>query len=262
MTEAGKNSSLRDSQNDRRDRRDVQATLNYRGVDEPDRRTVTIRDARAMTDLSLDREGFILAQRASAVRNFYDAGEVRAIYYPEVAKLLIDLTGARRAQVFEHDVRCESRARDDKSVRRPVRMIHDDYTAKSSPERVRLYLPEEAEGLISKRYAIINVWRAIRGPVEATPLAVCDASSVAAKDLLPTEEGVKHEVYLLRYQAHHRWYYFSRMRPEEPLVLKCFDTAEGIVGRCTAHSAFDDPTTPENAAPRESIEARAFVFYG
>lgn len=240
---------------------DVQAVLNYSGIDGLDRRTVPIRDARVLTDLSLDREGFVLAEQPTAMRDFYDADEVRAVYYPEVAQLLMDLTGAKRAQVFEHDVRCETRARHDKSVRKPVRMIHDDYTAKSSPERIRLYLPNEADALIAKRYAIINVWRAIRGPVEATPLAVCDASSVAPEDLLPTEEGVKHEVYLLRYQDRHRWFYFPRMRREEALVLKCFDTAQGIAGRCTAHSAFDDPNTPVNAPPRESIEARAFVFY-
>jgi hypothetical protein len=245
----------------RADRRDVQAVLNYSGADGLDRRTMPIRDARATMNLSLDREGFVLAERPTAMNDFYDAEEVRAVYYPEVAKLLTDLTGAHRAQVFEHDVRCEARASHDKSVRRPVRMIHDDYTAKSSPERIRLYLPDEADELISNRYAIINVWRAIRGPVETTPLAVCDASSVAAQDLLPTEEGVKHEVYLLRYQDRHRWYYFPRMQREEALVLKCFDTAENIVGRCTAHTAFDDPHTPADAPPRESIEARAFVFY-
>jgi len=239
----------------------VEAILNYSGAFGLDRRTMLIHDARPMTGLSLDREGFLLAERPSAVRDFYDAEEVRAVYYPEVAKLLTDLTGARRAQVFEHDVRCDARARHDKAVRMPVRMIHDDYTAKSSPERVRLYLPEEADALINKRYAIINVWRAIRGPVEATPLAVCDASSVAAEDLLPAEEGVKHEVYMLCYSGRHRWYYFPRMRREEALVLKCFDTAEGVAGRCTAHSAFDDPLTPPDAPPRESIEARAFVFY-
>ena len=223
---------------------------------------MTIRDARGRADLSLDCEGFVLAERPTAVRDFYNADEVREVYYPEVAKLLTEITGAVRAQVFEHDVRCDALAQHDKKVRTPVRMIHDDYTAKSSPERIRLYLPDEAEALISKRYAIINVWRAIRGPVEATPLAVCDASSVRPDDLLPTEEGVKHEVYQLRFERRHRWYYFSRMRREEALILKCFDSDRNVVGRCTAHSAFDDPDTPSDAASRESIEARAFVFYG
>jgi hypothetical protein len=186
------------------DRRDVEAPLNYFSDGGSDRRVVTIHDARVKANLSLDREGFILAERPSAVRDFYDPEEVRRVYYPEVAKLLIDMTGAWRAQVFEHDVRNDARARHDKAVRAPVRVIHDDYTAKSTPERIRLYLPDEAEGLMSGRYAIINVWRAINHTAEATPLAVCDASSVASEDLLPTDEGVKHEVYLLRYRESHR----------------------------------------------------------
>jgi hypothetical protein len=247
------------------DRRDVKAALNYISAisadRDCDRRVVTIRDARVKANLSLDCEGFILAERPSAVRDFYDAEEVRRVYYPEVAILLTDITGARRAQVFEHDVRNDARALHDKAVRTPVRVIHDDYTAKSTPERIRLYLPDEADELLQGRYAIINVWRAINHVPEATPLAVCDASSVAPDDLIPTEEGVKHEVYMLRYQQRHRWFYFPRMRPEEALLLKCFDSAENVIGRCTAHSAFDNPTTPPGAPPRESIEARAFVFY-
>jgi hypothetical protein len=249
------------SENDRRDgAREVEAALNYGGGN--DRRLITIHDARAQADLSLDREGFVLTERPSAVRDFYDRAEVERVYYPEVAKLLMEITGARRAQVFEHDVRNDARARHDHTVRTPVRVIHDDYTAKSTPERIRLYLPDEADELLRGRYAIINVWRAINHTAEATPLAVCDASSVGPGDLVPTEEGVKHEVYLLKYQRRHRWFYFPRMRPEEALLLKCFDSAENLAGRCTAHSAFDDPLTPPEALPRESIEARAFVFYG
>src|SRR5271157_5827071 len=84
-------------------RRDVEAALNYRDVDGGlDQRLVTIHDARALTGVALDCEGFVIADRPTAVRNFYDASEVRAVYYPEVAKLLTDLTGALRAQVFEH----------------------------------------------------------------------------------------------------------------------------------------------------------------
>jgi hypothetical protein len=240
----------------------VSAPLNYIGADgqfEP--RIVAINNAREMAELSLDREGFMLAHRGSAVKDFYDAEEVRSVYYPEVEQLLKDVTGAARAFVFEHDVRNQALAKQGPAVREPVRVIHDDYTAKSSPERVRLYLPDEAEELLRHRYAVINVWRAIRGPVEATPLGVCDAASVSPSDLMPTEKGVKHEVYLLRYAARHRWFYFPRMERDEALVLKCYDTAADIRGRYTAHSAFDDPSSPANAPARESIEARAFVFY-
>src|SRR5580658_943739 len=57
--------------------------------------TVPIHDARAIAaQLSLDKEGVILAHQESKVRDFYDADEVRATYYPEVERLVKQLTGA------------------------------------------------------------------------------------------------------------------------------------------------------------------------
>jgi hypothetical protein len=73
-----------------------------------------------------------------------------------------------------------------------------------------LNIPQEAEALLKERYAVINLWPAIRGPVLDTPLAVCDARTIAKDDLIPTEEGVKHEVYLFNFSPNHRWYYFPR----------------------------------------------------
>jgi hypothetical protein len=50
------------------------------------------------------------------------------------------------------------------------------------------------------------------------------------------------------------------MRTDEALLLKCFDSDERRT-QFTAHSAFQDPTSPANAAPRESIEARTILFF-
>ena len=36
---------------------------------------------------------------------------------------------------------------------------------------------------------------------------------------------------------------------------------DGSVALCTPHTSFVDPTAPEDAKPRESIELRALVFY-
>jgi hypothetical protein len=47
----------------------------------------------------------------------------------------------------------------------------------------------------------------------------------------------------------------------EVLVFKVFDTDKDIDVKFTAHTAFDDPTTPEGASPRQSIEMRALVFF-
>jgi hypothetical protein len=239
----------------------VEAVLNY-ARDPRFARSVPIHNGRAITHkLTLDLQGFELRHHETSVANFYDEAEVRAVYYPEVERLLVTATGAIKAVAFEHDVRRAVAQRGVRDVREPVRVVHDDYTEKSSPERVRLYLPEEAETRLRRRYAIINVWRPIKGPALDTPLAVCDAQSLDPKDLVPTESGVKHEVYLFNFNSRHRWFYFPAMRTDEALLLKCFDSMTDGRARFTAHSAFDDPSTPPDAPPRESIEVRAMVFF-
>jgi hypothetical protein len=224
---------------------------------------VPIYDARALTEsLSLDVQGFVLKLCETAVTNFYDRAEVRSVYYPEVEQLVKQATNAARVVAFEHDVRCAPNARRAGSaVREPVKVVHDDYTEKSAPERVRLYLPDEADTLLQSRYAVINVWRPINNPVEEKPLAVCDAQTLSQEDVVPTEEGVKHEVYLFHFRPDHRWFYFPKMEKNEALLIKCFDSLNDGRARLTAHSAFDDPTTPPNARPRESIEVRTLVFF-
>ncbi|MGO9265741.1 MAG: CmcJ/NvfI family oxidoreductase [Candidatus Binataceae bacterium] len=227
------------------------------------RKSMLIHDARAALDPpSLNREGFALRRHATAVANFFDPAEVRSTYYPEVEQLLMETTGAARAFAFEHDVRCVATPeRREREAREAVKVVHDDYTAKSAPERARLYLPDEAEALLQGPYAVINVWRPIRGPVLDTPLAVCDARTIAEADLVPTEQGVKHEVYLFNFNPSHRWYYFSAMTTSEVLLLKCFDSRIDGRARITAHSAFDLPAETSQTPSRQSIEVRALVFF-
>lgn len=241
----------------------VEAHLNYATDSGAGQKLVPIHDARpVLGQLSLEQQGFVLRPHHTAVTNFLDEAEVRAVYYPEVEQLLRETAGAARAVAFEHDVRSASKAeRAAKGARQPVKVVHDDYTEKSAPERVRLYLPEEAEALLKARYAVINVWRPIKGPVLDTPLAVCDAESIAAADLIPTQEGVKHEVYLFDFNPNHRWYYFSAMTTSEVLLFKCFDSTKHSQARVTAHTAFDLPAMATPVQARQSIEVRALVFF-
>jgi hypothetical protein len=51
------------------------------------------------------------------------------------------------------------------------------------------------------------------------------------------------------------------MQRDEVVLIKGYDSMEDGRARFTPHSAFDDPTTPPNARPRESIEARALIFF-
>ena len=51
------------------------------------------------------------------------------------------------------------------------------------------------------------------------------------------------------------------MTREEAILIKCYDSLKDGRSRFSLHSAFDDPTSPANPRPRQSIEARAFAFF-
>ncbi|CAN9458108.1 unnamed protein product [Alternaria alternata] len=172
----------------------------------------------------LDRDGF------------EDDDAIKRVYYPEVENLLLkNVQGAQRVLLFDHTIRRPT------GNRNPVQRVHIDQTPSSAAERVKLHLPDEAEQLLQGRYRIINVWRPLNGPVMGSPLAVADSQTVRDGDL--------------------KWYYWSGMKNEDRLLLKCFDSDEtvGQWGR-VPHTAFTDPRTPEGAVGRESIEVRALVF--
>lgn len=58
-----------------------------------------------------------------------------------------------------------------------------------------------------------------------------------------------------------RWYYAKGIDVDEAYVFVCYDSRGKGRARFTPHTGFKDPTTPMNALPRQSIEARAFVFW-
>jgi hypothetical protein len=112
----------------------------------------------------------------------------------------------------------------------------------------------------------MNLWRPIK-PVQRTPLALCDASSVAAGDLNGSEiRGGLNDPnrpslfgFNLSFSPRHRWYYAPRMQPDEVLVFKLFDSDRDRV-QWTGHTAFDDPAAAADAPARESIEIRTISF--
>jgi hypothetical protein len=228
---------------------------------------VAVGDARRLDPPArLDREGFELVRFETAVADLYDDELVKAAYYPEVARLVRESTGAASVVVFDHNSRAEGDPRAvHENARGPVRLVHDDYTDRSAPGRVRAFLPEdEAADLLARRFAIVNVWRPIRGPLLSAPLALCDARSIAPADLVAAQMVYPHrtgEEFRSRHSPRHRWYYYPRMTADEAVLIKVFDSATDGPARFSLHSAFDDPTTSVDAPPRESIEARTLVFY-
>lgn len=229
---------------------------------------VAIHDVRPIAgDLSLEREGIRLVDRPSQVRDFGDEEAVRRIYYPETERLVEELAGAARVVIFDHTIRRRIPGVEDRTTgapRQPVPRVHNDYTLNSGPQRVRDVLGDEAESLLRGRFSMVNVWRPMSGPLEDSPLALCDARTVDFADLAATDLVYRDrtgEIYNVTFNPAHRWYYAPRMTTDEAFAFKVYDSAEDGSPRFVPHSAFADPAAPATPLPRQSIELRTLVFY-
>jgi len=240
------------------------------GPDAPDVAPETKRYPVEVTDvrdnigaLDLDKEGLKVVYLQTRAADLYDPEQVKSIYYKEIEKLVKKETGANSVLVFDYNIRNRSLA-EQLGISKPVTFVHNDYTNASGPQRVRdLIGGDKAEALISRRFAVINVWKPITGPVLTSPLGVCDASSMRQDDFIETDllyPDRNGEIYSVAWRPEHRWLYVSEMKSDEVMLLKCYDSDLGGRARFTAHSAFDIPDA-DGVPQRESIEVRTLAFF-
>ncbi len=230
--------------------------------------TVPISDMREIAEtLSVDREGFELLHHSTTVEDLYDDNAIERVYYPEIEALLCRKFGAAQVVVFDFTRRSDggAGAQNPDGLRGPASWVHVDYTVKSGPQRVKDILGEDEVARLTAsgaRIIEINVWRPIRGPVERSPLALADASSIQPEDLIATDQVFPDrvgEIYNLAHAPSQRWYYAPQMTKDEVILIKCWDSLEDGRARFTPHGAVNLPQTREDAPPRESIEVRTLV---
>jgi hypothetical protein len=231
-----------------------------------EQRMMPIRNARPLrASLSLDAQGFVLVDHPTRMRDFFDPEELERVYYAEAVELVKRVSGAVRVFLFDHTLRSgDEQERESRLIREPVLSAHNDYTEWSGPQRVRDLLPEEAEALLARRFAIIQAWRSIAHPIVKNPLTIADARTIAAEDLHVSERrypGRVGQTYRLSYNPAHQWYYFPDMRRDEALVFKVFDSKKDGRARFVPHTSFDNPLAPADALPRRSIEIRTLAFF-
>lgn len=219
------------------------------------------------SEYTLDKDAFEVVSGVppSAEKEFVDDESIKKNYYPEVEKLILDqVPGSNKVFLFDHTIRRSN----PNAPRNPVTRVHIDQTVKSATQRVHHHLPEEAEKLLAGRYRIINIWRPLNGPVQATPLGFASSSTLKDEDVIPVEHRYPDrtgETAGIRYNEGQKWHYLSGMKNDERLFLECFDSESlkpgtKVQGGRVPHTAFTDPRTPEGAVQRDSIEVRALVF--
>jgi hypothetical protein len=233
--------------------------------------TMKIRDARAVQqNLSLDREGFVLAEHRSAVAGSHDLELLGRDYHAEMQEMLKSLTGARAVlpQRTGLLIRFGERSKEQGSAK-PARFAHLDYTTEWAHRFVALVTGWERASLPAyRRFAIYQTWRATSQPPQDNSLAICDGRTVRDRDTVEFDvaigpEEVPGNTFVSRvcyHNAAHEWYYFSNLTRDEVIVFKAFDSAIPDALNA-AHTAFDDPSAPANAVPRASVEARFIAFF-
>ncbi|KAF9877692.1 methyltransferase [Colletotrichum karsti] len=235
-----------------------------------DAQETLIHDVRGReSDYNLDADAFLVIrdQPPSAEKSFVDDDSIKANYYPELERLILEhVPGSNRVLFFDHTIR---RA-DPEANRNPVTRVHIDQTPASVIQRIKRHLPEEADKLLAGRYRLINVWRPLnKNPVESFPLAFASSSTLDDEDIVPIEHrystGYTGQTAGIKFSPKQKWHYLSGMTGDERLLLECFDSeglrdGTGVQGGRLAHTAFVDPRTRPEAEGRESIEVRALVF--
>jgi hypothetical protein len=233
-----------------------------------DGREVEIEDGWPRADsFSADREGFEIHPFDSRFQAFDDDDAIRLSFYPQVIDFVRAHSGAKRVVVFDHTIRRRLPAdlQVQTTVKRPaVLLVHSDYTVTSGPQRVHDILPDEADDLLTRRVAFYNVWKPLSRRVEELPLAMCDATTHDAADMLRMDLKYRErtgEIYVMRFSPKHRWVYFPLMAHDRALLLKTYDSETDGRARFMGHSAFEDPNSPPEAPQRESIEVRTMAFF-
>jgi hypothetical protein len=226
-----------------------------------------ITDARGL-DTDLDREGFVLVHHASAVSDFTDLDAVVKVHTGEIADLLKRVSGCDHVDVMPRGtLRFSERLgeNDKHDNSNPARMAHVDMSKEASAEARARGAPEGRKVVRSAQY---NVWRAISGPPQDVPLALCAFPSLEQSDLIdceaifdsPGAPEWSFGNYVIAHNPAHRWYYYSNMRPDEAIVFK---TSESDPARAQLmpHGAFDNPLAGEDAPPRVSLEMRGTAYW-
>ena len=140
--------------------------------------------------------GFTLLQHRSAVTNFHHLADIENIYYGELLHLAQSLTQADAVAVASHVLRSvgDVASSDKPGVRHGAFMAHGDFSDSFKSQLLDMMhtgqpciahtLGITMEQLAAGRLIILNLWRPLSTePVAQAPLAVCDATTIAPRDL-------------------------------------------------------------------------------
>jgi len=236
-------------------------------------------DATSEADF-LAEHGFVLLKAPTRVTDWSDADQVAWRYLPEIETIIRERLYPGRPLVIRQPPNVMRRGEGTATPQYGLG-VHSDHgtTADDFQRNVEAFTSPEMgakwrEGFEREEveeFVALDFWRTTNmdGPLKHMPLALCDPTSIDDADIIPTAlEGIApngaltHHV-SLAYNESQRWYYYPDMTPDELLVFKLFQLSKDDQSqpyRACFHTAFEDPTAPADAPPRQSCEHRVSVL--
>ncbi|KAF2250946.1 hypothetical protein BU26DRAFT_562909 [Trematosphaeria pertusa] len=229
-----------------------------------------VQDARELGP-NIDVQGFCLERFPTRMSygDFAIAEKIENVYAKELESALFEQFQARHVRVVDYLVRRRHRKYpkleiEDVTEAQPASLAHIDFSHEEAISMIRALYGERAQELLQHRWQLINTWRPLKGPLNDWPLAICDAQSFDAQQDALVADVVyptwSYENVLVHFNTSQKWYYFPGLEVEETLLFRCTDSERPSAGSCP-HASFPNPNCSQDGVPRESIEARAFVFY-
>ena len=236
-------------------------------------------DATSEADF-LGQHGFVLLKAPTRMADWDDADQVKWRYLPEVEAMIRERLYPGRPLVIRQPPNVMRRGAGTTTPQYGLG-VHSDHgtTADDFQRNVEAFTGPDIgaqwragfERDEVEEFVALDFWRTTNmdGPLKHMPLALCDPSSIDQADIIPTAlEGIAPGGALtyhvsLAHNEQQRWHYYPDMTPDEVLVFKLFQLRKDDVSqpyRACFHTAFEDPTAPADAPPRQSCEHRVSVL--
>ncbi|EED18849.1 conserved hypothetical protein [Talaromyces stipitatus ATCC 10500] len=214
-----------------------------------------IHDIRGHEDkFTLDKQGFVFTKAPTSLSpsEFLDEEKIKEKYLPECEKYYREYFKGIDEVVFIHyRARNSITADDHNSPTGPARVAHVDLSGPEINARIRKAFPDRADFILRGRVRLVNLWRPINGPLQNWPLCVADCNSIQEKHLVATKRIRKTHQAVTRLVVHEptlKWYYQSGMEDDTLLVLKNYDSEDGVA-KYVPHCSFSLPTATASTPP-------------
>ena len=230
---------------------------------------ITVRDLRSIRDeFTISKNGFAILNLPHNVPydDYHDADLIKKSYFNQLETLLKSHLNASHVEIFRHGLRKRHKnfpvsTGNQYEYDQPTSVAHVDTTPAEVLQEVLRQHGKPSKG---RRVQWINIWKPLRGPLNDWPLAVVDTSTVnPSQDFEPADllyPDLATENAQVYFSDRYQWWYLSDHQVDELIVFVQADTGDSPLAG-VPHSSFYNPFVGQNEPPRESIEARALVYY-